>query len=275
MQKNKKMPDDKIKIADINKILKSLDERKYKIIRWRYWDGHIREDIAVFLSISVERVRQIEVAIQDRLMFLVEGEKTKDETVPIELLNLKIRGFLALKREGIDTVDKLIKLSYQDLLNIKGIGIDAGEDIKLKLENFMKTNHVEHNLIRSLSIDVFNFSNRTSNVLKREGIYMVGQLLLLSEQEIYRMRGIGKKCISEILQKREKLEKEVYNDKYKNNGLTIDMLGLSYRGMRCIKEIGIKTIGEFIGLTKKEVLSVWYVGTGTWQEIYEKQQSLK
>ena len=76
------------------------------------------------------------------------------------------------------------------------------------------------------------------------------------------------------MQKKEEFETQIFGSKYKTKELSIDALGLGYRARRCINDIGVKTIEDFMALSQEDVISVWHVGIGTWQEIYEKQQTL-
>ena len=49
-----------------------------------------------------------------------------------------------------------------------------------------------------MRIEELNFSTRTYNCLKREGIDTVDQLEPLSDEDLMRIRSFGKKCLDEI-----------------------------------------------------------------------------
>jgi DNA-directed RNA polymerase subunit alpha len=56
-----------------------------------------------------------------------------DLALPIEELNLTVRSYNCLKREGIHTVGELVARSEQDLLDIRNFGAKSIEEVKQKL----------------------------------------------------------------------------------------------------------------------------------------------
>lgn len=68
----------------------------------------------------------------------IEETKGPAAFMPIEELNLSIRSYNCLKRTGIDTVDRLKKLSGDELRNIRNLGIKAFEEIRGKLSRLPK-----------------------------------------------------------------------------------------------------------------------------------------
>ena len=65
-------------------------------------------------------------------------------SIPIERLNLTIRSLNALKRSKYNTVDELLKLTEEELSNIKNLGKKSIEDIAEKLRNW-KEKHQDQN----------------------------------------------------------------------------------------------------------------------------------
>ena len=57
-----------------------------------------------------------------------------DLALPIEELNLTVRSYNCLKREGIHTVGELVSRSEQDLLDIRNFGAKSIEEVKQKLQ---------------------------------------------------------------------------------------------------------------------------------------------
>ena len=53
--------------------------------------------------------------------------------MPIEDLDLSVRSYNCLKREGIHTVGELISRSEQDLLDIRNFGAKSIDEVKAKL----------------------------------------------------------------------------------------------------------------------------------------------
>ena len=58
-----------------------------------------------------------------------------DLALPIEELNLTVRSYNCLKREGIHTVGELVARSEQDLLDIRNFGAKSIEEVKQKLHD--------------------------------------------------------------------------------------------------------------------------------------------
>jgi DNA-directed RNA polymerase subunit alpha len=56
-----------------------------------------------------------------------------DLALPIEDLNLTVRSYNCLKREGIHSVGELVSRSEQDLLDIRNFGAKSIEEVKQKL----------------------------------------------------------------------------------------------------------------------------------------------
>ena len=56
-----------------------------------------------------------------------------DLALPIEDLNLSIRSYNGLKREGINTVGELVGRSEQDLFEIRNFGARSLEEVRQKL----------------------------------------------------------------------------------------------------------------------------------------------
>ncbi len=60
-----------------------------------------------------------------------EGESVLD--TPIEELDLTVRSYNCLKRQGVNTIGQLTECSEQDLLNIRNFGAKSIEEVKDKL----------------------------------------------------------------------------------------------------------------------------------------------
>lgn len=63
----------------------------------------------------------------------VEVEKEASLNSPIEDLELSVRSYNCLKRQGIDSLDQLLESSEIDLMNIRNFGSKSIEEIKEKL----------------------------------------------------------------------------------------------------------------------------------------------
>ena len=265
-----------IKVSDIQEMLKTLNERAYNILRWKYWEKYTARIIAKMLGISGERVRQLKMKALARFKIFIVKLESVDQSTPIEALGINSRGYWALKRAGINYIDELAKLSQKDLLNIKGVGPNTVEEVKLKLTDFMMTIVPKGRIkFEDLPIDVLKFANRFCNALKRAGVFNIQQLLSMSAEEIYCLKGIGKKGIQQIIQKKNEMMDKCNDGVCQGADLSLDSVNLSVRALRCVQALNVQTVEEFVNLTKEEVVQVRQIGEKTWHEICEKQQQLK
>ncbi|MGL5407039.1 MAG: DNA-directed RNA polymerase subunit alpha [Propionibacteriaceae bacterium] len=63
----------------------------------------------------------------------VDDQLAADLALPVEELNLTVRSYNCLKREGVHTVSELVSRSEQDLLDIRNFGSKSIDEVKLKL----------------------------------------------------------------------------------------------------------------------------------------------
>ena len=63
----------------------------------------------------------------------VDEQMAADLALPVENLNLTVRSYNCLKREGIHTVSELVSRSEQDLLDIRNFGSKSIDEVKLRL----------------------------------------------------------------------------------------------------------------------------------------------
>lgn len=79
-------------------------------------------------------VEKAVTALSDEPIFgdeVDEGESVLD--TPIEELELSVRSYNCLKRQGVNTIGQLTECSEQDLLNIRNFGAKSIEEVKDKL----------------------------------------------------------------------------------------------------------------------------------------------
>lgn len=63
----------------------------------------------------------------------IDEQLAADLALPVEELNLTVRSYNCLKREGVHTVGELVSRSEQDLLDIRNFGSKSIDEVKLKL----------------------------------------------------------------------------------------------------------------------------------------------
>jgi DNA-directed RNA polymerase subunit alpha len=76
-----------------------------------------------------------EVTKKDEPIFEeVEEEDTQQEYPSIEELELSVRAYNCLKREGVDTVEKLLEYTEDELLDIRNFGQKSIQEVKDKIK---------------------------------------------------------------------------------------------------------------------------------------------
>lgn len=86
----------------------------------------INEHMALFIEQAFDEERES--------IFAAEEEEIETQlNSPIEDLELSVRSYNCLKRQGIDTLEQLVECSEVDLMNIRNFGSKSIEEIKDKL----------------------------------------------------------------------------------------------------------------------------------------------
>jgi DNA-directed RNA polymerase subunit alpha len=68
--------------------------------------------------------------------------------MPIESLDLTVRSYNCLKREGINTVSELVALSEHQLMNIRNFGQKSVDEVRDKLLKWDCPSRTQHAWIR-------------------------------------------------------------------------------------------------------------------------------
>ncbi len=137
-----------------------------------------------------------------------------------------------------------------------------------------KMEHEKEKIPNEESINALGLKKRSRTCLNSVGITTASQLLEITDKQIMEIPGAGVKTLEDILECQKRLRDAINTSCIKRN-LDIDGLHLSSRASRCLDELNVKTVVDFLKLTKREVLSVWHIGKSTWEEIYQKQMEIR
>jgi DNA-directed RNA polymerase subunit alpha len=88
-------------------------------------------------QIIMEHLKLFAEAGEKSLELVFDEGESKEHALyntPIEELNLSVRSYNCLKKNGIDTVEQLINQSEKELLKIRNFGHKSMEEVKEKLE---------------------------------------------------------------------------------------------------------------------------------------------
>ena len=178
--------------SNFMEVIKSFTEREQRIILKRIKEGYTLEAVALQENFSRERIRQIEARTIRRLRhparieMLRYGKEVKSLRDDIKKLEMELEA-------------KKIEIMYQ---------LKNPEMIKLTKEERLTT----------LSIVDLDLSVRAYRCLMRSGIDNIGLLITKTEDDLSRIRNLGRKSMKEIKQKLEEngyclREDSVYQDK--------------------------------------------------------------
>ncbi len=166
------------------------------------------DEIKSFFEKRAERIREILPRIQG---------------APIERLRLSTRAARALKNGGVHTVGKLIQMSQRDILKLRNVGVESGEEIKNAIERVLESGNIVYRKCEdskeiiiepapksgkmpglapeneSISLNDIRFSTRARHALVIGKIRTVDELVQMSERDIKSLYGVGTQTCEEIL----------------------------------------------------------------------------
>lgn len=169
--------------AGLIEALDTLEEREKKVILKRFRDRMTLAQVGEGMSITRERVRQIEAKALRKLrhpsriklmqgVSLVEYNQLYAELNDLKLLNDELNNKLNKIVKDIENLPHILDLSRI---------INDGE-------------------FKNKPIEELNFSVRTYNSLTRAGVENLRDLLNMTELEVMGIRNLGRKSLNEIVQ---------------------------------------------------------------------------
>ena len=140
------------------------------------------------------------------------------DDIPLDNLHLSFRAGNALKRAGIHTAGALVRLTEEEIAELKNVGVQTKREILAAVSSFLGSDGENINKpepepivpveipdsepcreFDEIPLDKLCLSVRSGNALKRAGIKTVGSLLRLSEEEIMSLKNIGARTRDELL----------------------------------------------------------------------------
>lgn len=224
-----------IDIDELEQVLAdSLTEREQQIIKLRFGlEGkkHSLEECAKIIQVTAQRVREIELKAIKKLLppqriksFFGDPQKDRESLARYEAeygnLQGDINDYNTIKdfitdengeiKNGIEDV-KLSKIGISGRIFSDGIiGHKTIRDLVQSASQDKKTPSVE---ILKKPIEDLNFTLKTFNILKRNRVDTVAELIRLSKKDLSRMRNFGVKSINEVVKALEKMGLSCREDK--------------------------------------------------------------
>lgn len=216
-------------------VMKTLEEREADIIRLCYQEDKTLEDIALLYGLSVKRIRDIRVKAERKLRHPLRFRYFKQgveycilENKYDELLHGKQSMELAVRKkakeveelkkelengriEAEDINEKIYNILLQNnLLTVESlsqtpierfytIGLNLGQ-IDLIFKRLAEKYGQQNIVITSMPIINCGFSSLLFNVLRRNNIQTVHDIIQYTESELRRLSSMGDKRMNELLE---------------------------------------------------------------------------
>ena len=217
-------------------------------------------------------------------------------TEPVSVLNLRTRASNCLRKARIRTVGDLVEQSEHDLRRIRSLGegtlreiIDALAEHGLRLgaDASVIGERITSRMMEpragttdgaafSDDVGVLNLGVRASNCLRRIGVRTIQDLVEWSAHDLAKTRNLGKRTLEEIIErlKGHKLSLRTESpsvpaerDSIPMLERSIDALELGTRATNRLRIIGVRTVHDLIMCSKRQLLNVPHLGSGTAKEI--------
>lgn len=218
---------------------------------------------------NVEKILS-RVNIRKEIFYFCNQNELKEDNL-IEILNLSIRSYNALKRNGINTIGNLISYTENELVCLNGVGKLAKDEIivALKKNNLSLKKEIDHENQEEISkpLTALNLTNGVIKRLQKEGINTVGDLLILTRRDLSGIYGLNHIFVRKIELALEEanlsFKKEIKLD---NN---INELDLSDRTKEYLNNKKITTLEYLISLDKFDMLEMIITDKEVLNEIKE------
>lgn len=229
------------------------------------------------------------------------GDIMNDKTIAVYIHDLEIsdksKSFLV--RAGLMKLNDLVNCNISKLSAGRGISDDVLHELNdviahaLDITSFFenRAKRIQEILpdVQNVPIEDLRLGARSYNALKRAGIHAVGDLIQMSQKDIFELRNVGVLSRNEIT---TAIESIVQNGRIVScnnagapgsdtspenhrvaevlsevNGISIDDIPFSVRARNALRRAKVQTTGALITLSEKDILGLYGVGQQTRDEI--------
>ena len=252
-------------VAGINTVEELVSKTEQELLKESGFGKHALSEVKTALAKKNLSLRElfIETGFKKALSY---GES-------LSVLGLSVRVESLLNRNDIDTVEKLINKTSEELLGLIGFGQGTLKQINRALSKrdlSLKRSSIAVKSERDLLwgvISVSDLSAKTKNILLAQGIETVGILLSKTEEELMSLPNFGKTSLQEV---REFLAKKDLSLKKISSDLrSIFSLDLSARTQNVLRAEGINTVKELVSKTEEELMWIPHFGKKGLKEVQE------
>lgn len=261
----------------------SMEEKKFNIVCDRFRYNITYKKLGDKYGLSKGRIGMI---VQDGCRILENLERFKrdwwstepkddgpiTEESSIEKINPPVRVYNALKRRGINTIGDVLKLSCEDLLEIRNLGYKSIEWLKEELNNkgfHLKIFHEDVydpeswkyrkvitsgtkiksiRGIRTGMLTTYWYTPIEANDIIHKNIETLGDLAHLSESDVLSIEGVGPKSVKVLKEHLEEAGLEFANDSYLRRSYLVN----GAMGYPTVKDLATKfmPMQEFLKVIK-------------------------
>lgn len=207
----------------------------------------------------------------------------------IGVLGLGTRAYGCLMRARIHTLEDLVQRHPKALLRIHNLGtttlkeiVEALEERGLKLGMNIEISpdpKADGRRKGEVGIKILGLSRQSRICLQASGIDTVEELTRQSPEELLKIPNISRKNVTEIVRKLKKRCLRLRSDDQSsakigtpeagNDRRGIEVLGLSVRGLNCLRMAGIDTVGKLAQQSESQLLKIPNMGRKTVGEVVE------
>ncbi len=226
----------------------------------------------------------------------------------IDKLNISVRAYNALTREGIMNVDDFLNYPKDLFCNLRNVGSKTVSEIEDLLYKFgvseilaVDSNELQTCLLKvDDSVKKLNLSVRAYNALTQSGIITIGDLLSYPIRNFSSIRNLGKKTLFEIREILHKIrineivvcdKDSMLNSNFSHNikyiksfiyidgvryiDKSIEELGFGKKYLKCLQNNGFNYLSEIILKNKRDFHSIPRMSNKSALEIVEKLKNFE
>jgi len=276
-------------VGGILEALGTLGAREEKVLEYLYRDGCTFREVGEKFNITANRIRQIETKALRKLRH------------PSRLGEVSVSNIIEKKDRIIEDRENIIQRQNDSINNLSA-----------QIESFLQGNPIDQEayktaMTQNLSIEEMGLSVRAYNCLKRVGVNFIEDLLLRfeSENDLMKVRNLGRKQIEEIILKMYKLgftewaykidadeetpnlTKNLAQVSPTNSDIqlspeiqkilrerTIEAMSLETRVYTCLKRAGIHESKDLLEYNVSQLMKIPNLGKKSVIEIIEKMRGM-
>lgn len=193
-----------------------------------------------------------------------------------------------LRRKGFNSVEKLLPLSYWQILAIPDIGQERAAEIIARVRAYLNEQNIAEEFPRldvmprnlgKADIRYMKFSTNAERRLRDAGISTIKALLAITEPQLMAVQKCGDVMREEIIRKTRAFMAEMGiggdfpRSETPEGETSLAAIGLDARIANCLMRAGVPSAERLFCLSEEEILHIRGIGSYSAGEIREKLQA--